>query len=168
MCLWALFNRSDVVVTPHLGASTGEAQLNVAISVAEQIRDFLLHGTITSAVNVPAVTPEQAETQSPYLRLAEKMASLHAQLRGSAPREVRIELCGEAGEADSRPITAAVLKGLLASVLEVPVNAVSAPILAKERGIKVATVIIITVVLSAFAVGAAVNAVCRALGVAFT
>jgi D-3-phosphoglycerate dehydrogenase len=132
-----LIGKPQVVATPHLGASTGEAQLNVAISVAEQIRDFLLHGMITSAVNVPAVTPEQAETQSPYLRLAEKMASLHVQLRGSAPREVRIELRGEAGEADSRPITAAVLKGLLASVLEGPVNAVSAPILAKERGIKV-------------------------------
>jgi D-3-phosphoglycerate dehydrogenase len=127
----------QVVATPHLGASTGEAQLNVAISVAEQIRDFLLHGSITSAVNVPSVTPEQAETLMPYLQLAEKIASLHAQLAASAPEEIRIELRGEAGQADSRPITASVLKGLLASVLDIPVNSVNAPVLAAERGIRV-------------------------------
>jgi len=129
-----------VVATPHLGASTGEAQLNVAIAIAEQVRDYLVDGVVVNAVNVPAVSAEQAGLLTPYITLGEKLGSLHAQLAEKAPRELRIEYKGEVAELDSRPVTAAVLKGLLANVVESPVNAVNAPFLAKERGIKVVEV----------------------------
>ncbi len=129
-----------VVATPHLGASTGEAQLNVAIGIAEQVRDYLLHGVVTNAVNVPSIAPEQAQVLLPYVTLGEKIGSLHAQLAKRIPSEVRIEYQGEAAEIDCRPVNAAVLKGLLSWVMEPPVNAVNAPILAQERGIKVVDV----------------------------
>jgi D-3-phosphoglycerate dehydrogenase len=125
----------QVVMTPHLGASTGEAQLNVAISIAEQVRDFLLHGSVSNAVNMPALSPEQAAVLMPYLVLGERMGSLFAQLHGRAPREVRVEYRGDVVDQDCRSINAAVLKGLLESVVEGPVNTVNAPLLASERGI---------------------------------
>jgi D-3-phosphoglycerate dehydrogenase len=127
----------QVIATPHLGASTGEAQLNVGIAIAEQVRDFLLHGIINSAVNVPSVSSEHADLLLPYIQLAEKIGSLHAQLFGRAPQEVRIEYRGEVADTDCRPVNAGVLKGLLANVMETPVNTVNAPFLAEERGIKV-------------------------------
>jgi len=127
----------QVVATPHLGASTGEAQLNVAIAIAEQVRDFLVHDMVTSAVNVPSVSAEQAGVLAPYLELGEKIGSLHAQLAARAPRQIRIEFQGEIVDLDCRPVTASVLKGLLANVVETPVNTVNAPFLAKERGIRV-------------------------------
>jgi D-3-phosphoglycerate dehydrogenase len=132
-----LLKLKQVVATPHLGASTGEAQLNVAIAIAEQVRDFLVHGTVTSAVNVPSVSAEQAGVLIPYVQLGEKIGSLHAQLVARAPRQIRIEFQGEMAELDCRPVTAGVLKGLLANVVETPVNTVNAPFLAKERGIRV-------------------------------
>jgi len=135
-----LVSSDKVVATPHLGASTGEAQLNVAIAVAEQVRDFLLHGVVTNAVNVPSVAPEQAAVLMPYVTLAEKIGSLHAQLAGCVPSEVRIEYGGEAAEIDCRPVNAAVLKGMLSSVMETPVNFVNAPFLAEDRGVKVVDV----------------------------
>jgi D-3-phosphoglycerate dehydrogenase len=127
----------QVVVTPHLGASTGEAQLNVAIAIAEQVRDFLLYGAVTNAVNMPALSPEEAAVLMPYLVLGERIGSLYAQLFGRAPTEVRVQYRGEVAERDCRPINAAVLKGLLESVIEGPVNTVNAPLLASERGINV-------------------------------
>jgi len=135
-----LFKLKQVVATPHLGASTGEAQLNVAIAIAEQVRDFLVGGIVLNAVNVPAVSAEQAGLLLPYVTLGEKIGSLHAQLAERAPHELRIEYKGEIAELDSRPVTASVLKGLLANVVESPVNTVNAPFLAKERGIKVVEV----------------------------
>jgi D-3-phosphoglycerate dehydrogenase len=132
-----LFKMKQVVATPHLGASTGEAQLNVAIAIAEQVRDFLVHDTVTSAVNVPSVSAEQAGVLAPYIELGEKIGSLHAQLAARAPRQIRIEFEGEIVDLDCRPVTASVLKGLLANVVETPVNTVNAPFLAKERGIRV-------------------------------
>jgi len=130
-----LIGLSQVVVTPHLGASTGEAQLNVALSIAEQVRDFLLHGSVSNAVNMPALSPEEAAVLLPYLVLGERMGSLFAQIHGRAPREVRVEYRGEVAERDCKPINAAVLKGLLESVVEGPVNTVNASLLASERGI---------------------------------
>ena len=131
-----LLGLPQVVCTPHLGASTGEAQLNVAIAVAEQVRDFLVHGVISSAVNVPSVSSEHAGILMPYVTLGEKIGSLYAQLAGRAPSEVRIEYQGEVAEIDCRPVNASVLKGLLAKVVETPVNTVNAPLLAAERGIR--------------------------------
>lgn len=132
-----LFKLDEVVVTPHLGASTDEAQLNVAIAVAEQVRDFLLHGVITNAVNVPSLPPETVEVLGPYLTLASRIGSMHAQLAGRIPNQVTIEFQGEVAEVDSRPVVAAVLEGLLGAVMESPVNSVSAPLLARERGVKI-------------------------------
>lgn len=133
----SLLKLPQVVVTPHLGASTGEAQLNVAIAIAEQVRDFLLHGAVTNAVNMPALSPEEAAVLMPYLVLGERIGSLYAQLFGRAPGEVRVQYRGEVAERDCRPINAAILKGLLESVVEGPVNTVNAPLLASERGINV-------------------------------
>ena len=127
----------QVVATPHLGASTGEAQLNVAIAIAEQVRDFLCDGVISNAVNVPSVPPEAIEALMPYIILAERIGSLHAQLAARIPDEVTIAYQGEAADLDCRSVNAAVLQGLLAKVMESPVNSVNAPILARERGIKV-------------------------------
>ncbi|MFN2426005.1 MAG: phosphoglycerate dehydrogenase [Candidatus Binatia bacterium] len=129
-----------VVATPHLGASTGEAQLNVAIAVAEQIRDFFTDGTIRNAINVPSLSAEAAGAVAPYVLLGEKLGSLHAQLAGCAPSEIVIEYNGDVADLDIRPVNAAVLKGLLSSVLDVPLNDVNAPFLAKDRGVKIVEV----------------------------
>ncbi|HEY2773740.1 MAG TPA: phosphoglycerate dehydrogenase [Candidatus Binatia bacterium] len=129
-----------VVATPHLGASTGEAQLNVAIAVAEQIRDYFADGTIRNAVNVPSLSAEAAGQVAPFVVLGEKIGSMHAQIAGCAPTEITIAFNGDVASLDTRPVNAAVLKGLLASVLDEPLNAVNAPFLAKDRGIKIVEV----------------------------
>ena len=129
-----------VVATPHLGASTGEAQLNVAIAVAEQIRDFFADGTIRNAVNVPSMSAEMAGMVAPFVALGEKIGSLYAQLAQRVPLEVQIEYKGDVADLDIRPVNAAVLKGMLAQVLDLPLNAVNAPFLAKERGVKLVEV----------------------------
>jgi D-3-phosphoglycerate dehydrogenase len=129
-----------VVATPHLGASTGEAQLNVAIAVAEQIRDFFADGTIRNAINVPSLSAEAAGQVAPFVGLGEKIGNMHAQLSGCAPSEIVIAYNGDVADLDIRPVNAAVLKGLLSSVLDVPLNAVNAPFLAKDRGVKITEV----------------------------
>jgi D-3-phosphoglycerate dehydrogenase / 2-oxoglutarate reductase len=129
-----------VVSTPHLGASTGEAQLNVAIAVAEQIRDFFIDGTIRNAINVPSLSAEAAGAVAPFITLGEKIGNMHAQLSNCAPSEIVIAYNGDVAGLDVRPVNAAVLKGLLSSVLDVPLNAVNAPFLAKERGVKIVEV----------------------------
>jgi D-3-phosphoglycerate dehydrogenase len=126
-----------LVATPHLGASTGEAQLNVAIAVAEQVRDFLVTGEVRNAVNVPSMSQEVAGELAPYLLLAERIGSLHAQVAGRVPSEIKVEFRGGVASLDCRAVIPALLKGLLGRVLEVPVNAVNAPFLAKDRGVKV-------------------------------
>jgi D-3-phosphoglycerate dehydrogenase / 2-oxoglutarate reductase len=135
-----LVTHPKVVATPHLGASTGEAQLNVAIAVAEQIRDFFADGTIRNAINVPSLSAEAAGAIAPYVALGEKLGCLHAQLSNCAPNEIVISYNGEVADLDVRPVNAAVLKGLLSAVLDVPLNAVNAPFLAKDRGVKIVEV----------------------------
>lgn len=132
-----LIKLDQVVTTPHLGASTDEAQLNVAIAVAEQMVDFLSKGVVRYAVNVPSVSPELLEVLRPYLTLAEKLGSLHTQMAGALPEEVQIEYRGDVTQYNVAPLTLAVLKGLLTPVMESAVNYVNAPLVAKERGIKV-------------------------------
>ncbi|MFQ5477668.1 MAG: phosphoglycerate dehydrogenase [Candidatus Binatia bacterium] len=133
-----LVGMPQVVATPHLGASTDEAQLNVAVAVAEQVRDFLLNDSIINAVNVPSVSTEMAGEMAPYITLAEKIGSLHAQMAQRAPSDLLIEFHGEAADfEDGRPITSALLVGLLSNFMDVPVNGVNADILARERGIRV-------------------------------
>lgn len=132
-----LLQLEQVIVTPHLGASTDEAQLNVAIAVAEQIVDFLTRGVIRYAVNVPSVSPELLTALRPYLTLGEKLGSLQVQMLSTLPREVTIEYSGEVTKYDVAPLTLAVLKGILTPVMESSVNYVNAPVVARERGINV-------------------------------
>jgi D-3-phosphoglycerate dehydrogenase len=132
-----LFDVDRVICTPHLGASTLEAQTNVAVQVAEQIIAYLKHGTIINAVNVPAVSGELLEKIGPLLTLADRMGCLLAQLASGPVKEVVIEYAGDFQNLDLSPVTTAVLKGLLTPMIKDDVNFVNAEVLAKERGIKV-------------------------------
>ncbi|MSO53698.1 MAG: phosphoglycerate dehydrogenase [Rhodospirillales bacterium] len=131
-----LFGMDSVVATPHLGASTVEAQEKVAIQIAEQMADFLLTGAVSSAVNMPSVTAEEAPRLKPYLELARQLGSFVGQLTETAIKAVTIEYAGRVSELNTRPMTAAALHGLLSPLLET-VNMVNALIVAKERGIAV-------------------------------
>jgi D-3-phosphoglycerate dehydrogenase len=125
-----------VICTPHLGASTEQAQVNVAIAVAEQVRDYLQAEIVGNAVNVPSVPRELLARIRPYLVLAEKLGRFQGQLCKGAIDQIEIEFAGEAAELNVAPLTLAVLKGLLESVTD-KVNMVNAPSLAQQRGIKV-------------------------------
>jgi len=127
----------QVIATPHLGASTGEAQVNVAVAIAQQVADFLCRGIIQNAVNAPSLSPEVVQVLRPYLQLAEKLGALAGQLLPEPPVEVAVEVSGEAAERESRALTTAALRGLLAQLLDPSVNYVNAPAFARERGMKV-------------------------------
>lgn len=127
----------EIVMTPHLGASTEEAQVNVAIDVAEQIRDVLLGLPARSAVNIPGLRPDLLEQLRPYLQLAETLGNLVAQLAGGRIESLNIRLQGELATNQSQPIVVAALKGLLSHALQERVNYVNASLEAKERGIHV-------------------------------
>jgi D-3-phosphoglycerate dehydrogenase len=131
-----LFGSDKVVATPHLGASTSEAQENVALQVAEQISDYLLTGAITNALNMPSITAEEAQKVRPWISLAEKLGAFAGQLTGTSVQAVDILYEGAASLLNTRALTQASLAGLLKPAL-VDVNMVNAPIVAKERGIKV-------------------------------
>jgi D-3-phosphoglycerate dehydrogenase len=131
-----LLKLDKVICTPHLGAATDEAQINVAIAIAQQMVNYLTTGVIQDAVNVPSISTEQLEILGPYLTLGEKVGSLQAQLMSAAPREVAIEYAGEVANYDVKPITLAILRGLLSRASDV-VNYVNAPAIAAERGIKI-------------------------------
>ncbi len=135
-----LFGREDVICTPHLGASTSEAQVNVAVQIAEQIADYLLTGAVTNALNMPSVSAEDAPKQGPYLKLAEQLGSFAGQVTVTGIEKVEIEYEGHAAELNTKPITAVVLQGLLSPMLE-GVNMVSAPVIAKERDIDITEVL---------------------------
>ncbi len=132
-----LMSLDNFICTPHLGASTREAQDNVALEVAEQIIAYLLHGSVKNAVNVPSISAELMTVLRPYAILLERMGSLQAQLSDSALVEVRIDYSGVITRYDSKPLTTAMLKGLLAPILKYDVNFVNAPYIAADRGIKV-------------------------------
>ena len=131
-----LFGNEKVVATPHLGASTNEAQENVALQVAEQISDYLLTGAITNALNMPSISAAEAQKVGPWISLAEKLGSFAGQLTGSSLTAVEIIYEGTASALNTRALTQAALSGLLRPMLS-EVNMVNAPIVAKERGIKV-------------------------------
>jgi D-3-phosphoglycerate dehydrogenase len=132
-----LMDLPNFICTPHLGASTEEAQDNVAKDVAEQILAYLLHGSVKNAVNVPSVSAELMRVIRPYVMLAEKLGLLQGQLTESGIKEVQIRYLGKVIEFDATPLTTAVLKGLLTPILKDDVNFINAPIIANERGIKV-------------------------------
>jgi len=131
-----LFNNEKVVATPHLGASTSEAQENVALQVAEQISDYLLTGAITNALNMPSISAGEAQKVRPWITLAQNLGSFAGQLTGSSLTAVEIIYEGTASELNTRALTQAALAGLLKPMLS-EVNMVNAPVVAKERGIKV-------------------------------
>ncbi|TGX53635.1 phosphoglycerate dehydrogenase [Sphingomonas gei] len=131
-----LFGTPNFISTPHLGASTNEAQVNVAIQVAEQMADFLVSGGVTNALNVPSLSAEEAPRLKPYMALAEKLGSLIGQLAHGEIARVSIHSEGAAAELNQKPIVSAVLAGFL-RVHSDTVNMVNAPFLAKERGMEV-------------------------------
>ncbi|PKP92035.1 MAG: phosphoglycerate dehydrogenase [Alphaproteobacteria bacterium HGW-Alphaproteobacteria-16] len=131
-----LFNTPNFVATPHLGASTSEAQVNVAIQVAEQMADYLVNGGVTNALNMPSLSAEEAPRVKPYMELAERLGSLVGQLAHGSIGRVSIHSEGAAAEVNQKPIVSAVLSGFL-RVHSDTVNMVNAPFLAKERGIEV-------------------------------
>jgi D-3-phosphoglycerate dehydrogenase len=131
-----LFGSDKVVATPHLGASTSEAQENVALQVAEQISDYLLTGAITNALNMPSINAQEAQKVRPWIALAEKLGAFAGQITDTSIQAVEILYEGAAAELNQRALTQAALAGLLKPALS-GVNMVNAPIVAKERGIKV-------------------------------
>jgi len=131
-----LFGTPGFISTPHLGASTNEAQVNVAIQVAEQMADFLVSGGVTNALNMPSLSAEEAPKLRPYMALAERLGALVGQLESDNIRGISIEVEGAAAELNQKPITGAVLAGLM-RVYSDTVNMVNAPFLAKERGLDV-------------------------------
>ena len=131
-----LFGRDDVIATPHLGASTLEAQENVALQIAEQMSDFLLTGAVVNAINMPSLSAEEAARLKPYLKLVEQLGSFAGQLTESDLKSVEIEYCGHAAELNVKPLTAIALTSLLAPQLDT-VNMVNAPLICRERDIVV-------------------------------
>ena len=131
-----LFGTPGFISTPHLGASTKEAQVNVAIQIAEQMSDFLTLGGVTNAINMPSLSAEEAPRLKPYMALAEKLGRLVGQVLGEEVRSVDVEVEGAAAELNQKPITGAVLAGLMGTYSDT-VNMVNAPFLAKERGLDV-------------------------------
>lgn len=135
-----LFTLPTVVCSPHLGASTSEAQENVALQVAEQISDFLLTGAVTNAVNAPSVSAEDAPRLKPYMELVQKLGAFAGQLtyaQDNIIRKIAIEYEGTAAHMNRKPLTAAALAGLLGPVMS-GVNMVNAPVAARDHGIEVA------------------------------
>ena len=134
-----LLKNDKIITTPHLGASTTEAQEGVALTVAEQMRDFLLFGELRNAVNAPSLAAKELEAFQPFIELAEKLGRFQAQTMNENPiSAVRIEFSGELAEKDAAPVTRAFLAGLLKDV-SARVNVVNAMHIAEERGIKLTT-----------------------------
>jgi D-3-phosphoglycerate dehydrogenase len=130
-----LFARDDVIVTPHLGASSEEAQRSVAIEIAEAVGDFLLEGVARNAVNLPAVSAAELRALAPYVLLAEKMGSYLAQSLPSPPRTLEVSLSGEVALHDASHVRLSLLAGCLRVGCDTPLNLVNAPRLARERGL---------------------------------
>lgn len=134
-----LFGIEKFISTPHLGASTSEAQENVAVQVAEQMSEYLTVGTVTNAVNMPSVSAEDAQKLKPYITLAGQLGSLAGQLAESGIKSVKIEYEGAVSALNTKPLTAVALEGLLSPLVET-VNMINAPVIAKERNIDVSEI----------------------------
>src|SRR5206468_1747489 len=133
-----LFGRPNVIVTPHLGASTAEATDRAGYQAAEQVVAALTGGAVSSAVNLPAVAPEDMEFLAPFVPLSRKLGRLAMALaEGSSVDRVEVEFLGRIAERDTRPLGTAVLLGVLQGHTEEEVNAVNAPAIAEERGIEI-------------------------------
>ena len=135
-----LFERDDVVVTPHLGASTAEAQDRAGVVTAEQVRAALTGGVVTNAVNIAAIRPETMEALAPFVPLCERLGRLAQGLGDGSPDRVQVEFRGRIADHDTRLLGIAVLVGILSGHTEEPVNLVNAPAIAEERGIELVEV----------------------------
>jgi len=131
-----LFGAPGFIATPHLGASTGEAQENVALQVAEQMSDYLLTGAVTNALNSPSITADEAPKLKPYVALAERLGAFAGQMVDVGLKGIDIAFEGDVAALNVKPLTAAALAGVLRPMLA-EINMVSAPAVAKERGITV-------------------------------
>lgn len=132
-----LLTLDNIICTPHLGASTEEAQENVALAVAEQIADYLVNGTIRNAVNFPSIPSDQIPRLQPFINLAEKLGEFSSQIFTGGATEITVEYRGEAAEINTAPVTIAAIKGFLSPILLETVNFVNAPYIAKERGVEI-------------------------------
>ncbi len=132
-----LLSLDNFICTPHLGASTAEAQENVAIAIAEQMADYLNTGSITNAVNVPSVSAEVMKQVGPYLTLMDRLGAFHMQIAKGGIEEINIDYVGDLASVNVTPITVAFLRGLFTPILKEAVNFINAPMIAKDRGIKV-------------------------------
>ncbi|HEV2237217.1 MAG TPA: NAD(P)-dependent oxidoreductase, partial [Ktedonobacterales bacterium] len=126
-----------VVATPHLGASTEEAQVSVALDVAEQVEAVLRGGAARAAVNAPLILPEELRALEPWMALVEKLGRLYTQLHPGPLHHAELTISGEIAEHDTRPLKAALIKGLLESVSEAHVNLINAPVIARDWGLEV-------------------------------
>ncbi len=133
-----LFNLPNVVCTPHLGAATTEAQENVALQVAEQMSDYLLTGAVSNALNMPSVTAEEAKVMGPWIKLSGHLGNFAGQVNEEPITAINILFDGEASEMNLKALTAAVIAGIMKKA-NPDTNMVSAPVIAKERGIQVST-----------------------------
>lgn len=134
---YPLISDERIICTPHLGASTLEAQENVAVAIAEQIVDYLINGTIRNAINFPSIPYDQAPLIRPYLVLLERMGSFASQIFSKSIKQLQIEYLGEISSLNTQALTTAALKGVLDPILGEPVNYVNASFIARERGIDI-------------------------------
>ena len=135
---WTIIETDNVIVTPHLAASTEEAQVKIAVELSEVVVDFFTKGVIRNAVNVPTLDWETYKKLEPYIQLAEKLGSFQGQSVEGGISEVKLTFAGDIIKYNTNPMLVAYLKGLLTPILDIKVNFVNAPVLAKERGIKIA------------------------------
>ena len=132
-----LFGNPKVVATPHLGASTREAQENVAIQVAEQMSEYLLRGAVTNALNMPSISAEEAPRLKPFIELAEYLGAFGGQLTETSIKAIEVVYSGGVAKLNTKPLTASAIAGVLRPMLG-DVNIVNAPVIAKERGVAIA------------------------------
>jgi D-3-phosphoglycerate dehydrogenase / 2-oxoglutarate reductase len=132
-----LVKHPGVIVTPHLGASTSEAQLRVALEISEQVVAYLTSGEIANSVNVPSIPREMAPILGPYLGLGRRLGQFLGQTEELEPKAIEVELSGDSAKLKLTPIANAALAGLLGQFFDLPVNPVNAPLVAKDRGIEV-------------------------------
>jgi D-3-phosphoglycerate dehydrogenase len=132
-----LFGNDKVVLTPHLGASTNEAQENVAIQIAEQMSDYLMRGAVSNALNMPSITAEEAPRLKPFIALAENLGKFAGQLTETSVKAIEVVYAGGVSKLNTRPMTASAVAGVLRPMLA-EVNIVNAPMIAKDRGVAIA------------------------------
>jgi len=132
-----LFGLPNVICTPHLGAATSEAQENVALQVAAQMSDYLVKGAISNAINFPSITADEAPRLKPFIKLAEYLGSFAGQLTPATIKSVRLEYAGDVADMNTKALTSAALAGILRAALSDSVNMISAPTLARDRGLDI-------------------------------